>query len=307
MLNTMYCNFGATPSYSETPEEKKARLKKQAEEEKRREEEEKAFRKMIIKRALIWVWAIILLAIFFNSWFIVEPWYEWFTVTLWRINQTVYSDWLHIKTPFITKSVKYNIQTQKLDAKADASSKDLQNVAATIVVNYKFKESEVVKLYKNVWKEEKVAEKIITPAVQEVFKAVVAKYSAEQLITERSAVSKDIEDNLNKRLESYWVQIQLFNIVNFDFSKSFNDAIEAKVTAEQEALAEKNKLEKVKYESDQKIVAAEAQAKAIEIQAKAIQNQWGKEYVQLKWIEKWNWQLPTTMAGEDASLLIMKQ
>lgn len=90
-------------------------------------------------------------------------------------------------------------------------------------------------------------------------------------------------------------------------SKSFNDAIEAKVTAEQEALTQKNKLEQVKYESEQKIVAAEAQAKAIEIQAKAIQHQWGAEYVKLKWIEKWNGQLPTTMAGDDTSLLIMKQ
>jgi len=296
---------GSTPSYQETEAERKARLKKQAEEEKKREEEERAFRKLVIKWSFIWVWALLILAIFFNSWFVVQPWYEWFTVTLWKVNQTVYSDWLHIKVPFITKAVKYNVQTQKLDAKADASSKDLQNVAASIVVNYKYKESEVVKLYKNVGKEEKVAEKIITPAVQEVFKAVVAKYSAEQLITERSAVSKDIEENLNKRLQAYWVEIQLFNIVNFDFSKSFNDAIEAKVTAEQEALAEKNKLEKVKYESDQKIVAAEAQAKAIEIQAKAIQTQWGAEYVKLKWIEKWNWQLPTTMAG-DADLLIMK-
>jgi regulator of protease activity HflC (stomatin/prohibitin superfamily) len=263
------------------------------------------WKSVVIKWCIIAAIALLFIIIICKSWFIVEPWYEWFTVTLWKINQTVYSDWLHLKTPFITKSVKYNIQTQKLDAKADASSKDLQNVAASIVVNYKYKESEVVKLYKNVWKEEKVAEKIITPAVQEVFKAVVAKYSAEQLITERSAVSKDIEENLNKRLQAYWVEIQLFNIVNFDFSKSFNDAIEAKVTAEQEALAEKNKLEKVKYESDQKIVAAEAQAKAIEIQAKAIQNQWGAEYVKLKWIEKWNWQLPTTMAW-DADLLIMK-
>lgn len=294
-----------TSSFRETEAERNARLKKQAEEEKKREEEESAFRKLVIKWSFIWVWALLLLAIFLNSWFVVQPWYEWFTVTLWKVNQTVYSDWLHIKVPFITKAVKYNVQTQKLDAKADASSKDLQNVAASIVVNYKYKESEVVKLYKNVGKEEKVAEKIITPAVQEVFKAVVAKYSAEQLITERSAVSKDIEENLNKRLQAYWVEIQLFNIVNFDFSKSFNNAIEAKVTAEQEALAEKNKLEKVKYESDQKIVAAEAQAKAIEIQAKAIQNQWWAEYVKLKWIEKWNWQLPTTMAW-DADLLIMK-
>lgn len=172
----------------------------------------------------------------------------------------------------------------------------MQTVDATIVVNYKFKESEVVNLYKNVGKEERVQEKILEPAIQEVFKSVVAKFSAEQLITERSAVSKEIESTLNKRLESYGIQIQSFNIVNFNFSKSFNDAIEAKVTAEQNALAEKNKLEQVKYEAEQKVVAAEAQAKAIEIQAKAIQNQGGKEYVNLKWIEKWDGKLPVTVA-----------
>lgn len=261
-----------------------------------------------MKKFMVWCWSVIILLLLicgFNSLFVVEPGYNWFTVTLGKVNQTVYTDGLHFKTPFITKSVKYNIQTQKLDAVADASSKDLQSVGATIVVNYKYKESEVVNLYKNVGKEEKVADKIITPAIQEVFKAVVAKYSAEELITKRSEVSKDIEETLNKRLDTYGVQIQLFNIVNFDFSKSFNDAIEAKVTAEQEALAEKNKLEKVKYESDQKIVAAEAQAKAIEIQAKAIQNQWGKEYVNLKWIEKWDGKLPVTVAWWDSSFIMM--
>ena len=296
---------GSTPSCQETEAERKVRLKKEAEEKKKREELEKEEMRKMIKWSCIWVWAIILLFLFFNSWFIVEPWYNGFTVTLGKINQTVYSDWLHIKTPIITKAVKYNIQTQKLEAVADASSKDLQTVSASIVVNYKYQESSVVTLYKNVGKEEKVAEKIIQPAVQEVFKSVVAKYSAEQLITDRSKVSQDIETALNDRLKTYWIQIQAFNIVNFDFSKSFNDAIEAKVTAEQNALAEKNKLEKVKYESEQKVVAAEAQAKAIEIQAKAIQTQWGAEYVKLKWIEKWNWSLPTTMAW-DADLLIMK-
>lgn len=300
MYNTMF-NYTST----ETEAERKARLKKEAEDRKKREELEKEEMRKMIKWSCIWLWAIILIILFFKSWFIVEPWYNGFTVTLGKINQTVYSDWLHLKTPIITKAVKYNIQTQKLEAVADASSKDLQTVSASIVVNYKYQESSVVTLYKNVWKEEKVAEKIIQPAVQEVFKSVVAKYSAEQLITDRSKVSQDIETALNDRLKTYWIQIQAFNIVNFDFSKSFNDAIEAKVTAEQNALAEKNKLEKVKYESEQKVVAAEAQAKAIEIQAKAIQTQWGAEYVKLKWIEKWNGQLPTTMAW-DADLLIMK-
>ena len=298
-------NIGSS-AFPETDAERKERLKKEAEDRKKREELEKEEMIKMIKLSCIWVWVLILIVLFFKSWFIVEPWYNGFTVTLWKINQTVYSDWLHLKTPIVTKAVKYNIQTQKLEASADASSKDLQTVTASIVVNYKYKESEVVNLYKNVWKEEKVADKIIQPAVQEVFKSVVAKYSAEQLITERSEVSKDIESALNSRLNEYGIQIQLFNIVNFDFSKSFNDAIEAKVTAEQNALAEKNKLEKVKYESEQKVVAAEAQAKAIEIQAKAIQHQWGAEYVKLKWIEKWNWVLPTTMAWEDTSLIIMK-
>ena len=308
MYNTMFNDFNnLTRSYTstETEAERKARLKKETEDRKKREELEKEEMRKMIKWSCIWLWAIILLFLFFNSWFIVEPWYNGFTVTLGKINQTVYSDWLHLKTPIITKAVKYNIQTQKLEAVADASSKDLQTVSASIVVNYKYQESAVVTLYKNVGKEEKVAEKIIQPAVQEVFKSVVAKYSAEQLITDRSKVSQDIETALNDRLKTYWIQIQAFNIVNFDFSKSFNDAIEAKVTAEQNALAEKNKLEKVKYESEQKVVAAEAQAKAIEIQAKAIQTQWWAEYVKLKWIEKWNWQLPTTMAW-DADLLIMK-
>lgn len=297
-------NMGSS-AFPETEAERKARLKKKAEDRKKREELEKEEMRKMIKWSCIWVWALILIVLFFKSWFIVEPWYNGFTVTLGKINQTVYSDWLHLKTPIITKAVKYNIQTQKLEAVADASSKDLQTVSASIVVNYKYQENAVVTLYKNVGKEEKVAEKIIQPAVQEVFKSVVAKYSAEQLITDRSKVSQDIETALNDRLKTYWIQIQAFNIVNFDFSKSFNDAIEAKVTAEQNALAEKNKLEKVKYESEQKVVAAEAQAKAIEIQAKAIQTQWWAEYVKLKWIEKWNGQLPTTMAW-DADLLIMK-
>lgn len=257
---------------------------------------------------MVWCWSIVALLLVicgFNSWFVVEPGYNWFTVTLGKVNETVYTDGLHFKVPFITKAVKYNIQTQKAEWTTEASSKDLQTVDATIVVNYKFKESEVVRLYKNVGKEEKVQEKILEPAIQEVYKSVVAKYSAEELITERWTVSKAIEDALNKKLESYGIIIQSFNIVNFNFSKSFNDAIEAKVTAEQEALAEKNKLEKIKYESDQKVVAAEAQAKAIEIQAKAIQNQWGKEYVNLKWIEKWDGKLPVTVAWGDSSFIMM--
>ena len=89
-----------------------------------------------MKNFMVWCWSIIVLLLVicgFNSWFVVGPGYNWFTITLGKVNSTVYTDGLHFKTPFITKSVKYNVQTQKLDATADASSKDLQSVGATIV------------------------------------------------------------------------------------------------------------------------------------------------------------------------------
>jgi regulator of protease activity HflC (stomatin/prohibitin superfamily) len=63
------------------------------------------------------------------------------------------------------------------------------------------------------------------------------------------------------------------NIVNFNFSPEFNQSIENKVKAEQDALTEKNKLETVKYQAQQKIEQSKAEAETIRIQAEAIKSQ----------------------------------
>ena len=76
----------------------------------------------------------------------------------------------------------------------------------------------------------------------------------------------------------------------FHFSKVFNDAIEAKVTAEQNALAAKNKLEQVKFEAQQMVEAANGKAKAIQVEASAIAN--NPLVLQLRALEKWNGILP---------------
>ena len=95
--------------------------------------------------------------------------------------------------------------------------------------------------------------KVIDPAIQEVVKAVTAKYTAEQLITKRAIVTDEIQTQLSSKLGASDIQVTSVSIVNFDFSQSFNQAIEAKVTAEQNALASKNKLDQVKYEAEQRI------------------------------------------------------
>lgn len=123
-----------------------------------------------------------------------------------------------------------------------------------------------------------------------------AQYTAEELVTKRSEFS----DRVNKELISQFYErnntvLENFQVVNLEFSDQFTQAIELKATAVQNAEASKNKLVQVQYEAQQQIESAKAQAETIRIQAAAITQQGGKDYVQLKAIEKWNGSLPTSM------------
>lgn len=202
---------------------------------------------------------------------------------------------IHFKVPFVEKVIDMDIRTQKEQVEATAASNDLQNVNATIAVNYNLNEGSAGKIYSSVGVDYKTV--IIDPAIQEAVKASTAKYTAEQLITKREEVREDIKDLLKARLISQGIQVTEVSIVNFKFSDSFESAIEAKVTAEQQALQAKNKLEQSKYEADQAIATARGQAEAIRIQAEAIHNQGGAEYVELQAINKWKGDLPQYLGG----------
>ena len=91
--------------------------------------------------------------------------------------------------------------------------------------------------------------------------------------------------------------MQNVNLVNFGFSKAFDQAIEEKVTANQKAATAENNLKRTRFEAEQRIAQAEGEAKAIAIQSAAVEKSGGQGYVQLQAISKWDGKLPTTMAG----------
>lgn len=197
---------------------------------------------------------------------------------------------LHVINPFTTDIVKMDITTQQLAVPAGAASKDLQSVSTQVSVNYNLDSGKVVDIYREL-KNEYVA-RVIEPSVQEAVKGATAKYTAEELVTKREEVKATIYQDLKNRLATRDIVVTEVLITNFDFSPAFNEAVEAKVKAEQDALASKNKLEQTKYEAEQKIVSATADAEAIRIQAEAVNSQGGADYVQLQAIQKWNGQLP---------------
>lgn len=232
---------------------------------------------------------------------IVSPGYRALVVTFGRVDDAVLQEGFHVISPF-SNTVHMEVKTQKIETGASAASKDLQTVNATIALNYHLNDSVLVGLYKNVGKE--YESKLIAPAIQESVKAATALFTAEEMVTRRSEVSDKIREVLSGRLDDGYFDVEAINIVNFDFSPEFNAAIERKVTAEQEALASKNKLEQVKYESEQRVVQAKAEAEAIRIQAQSVSQQGGADYVKLKWVEKWDGKLPTTSLGEGTSVII---
>lgn len=235
-----------------------------------------------------------------SSFWIVSSWEVWIKYHYGSI-QEVINEWTYFINP-ITEDVEIvDIKTQKLEIETSAASKDLQTVTTSIALNYAVDNKLVMNLYREIWSD--YVARVINPTMQEAIKSATSKYTAEQLVTKREAVKDWIKSRIMTKLNPLWIKVQELNITNFKFSAEFDNAVNQKVKAEQDALAQKNVLEKVKYEAQQSIEKAKAEAESIKIQAQSVSAEWGADYVKLKWIEKWNWSLPTTTLGNESNIL----
>lgn len=244
------------------------------------------------------IFFLIALFILFGSIYTIGAGERGVLLTFGKPSEVAQGEGLHFKIPLIQKVVKMDVKVLKYDTQASSASRDLQIVSTEVTLNYHIRPETVTSLYRNIGVN--YQDKIIQPAVQEVVKAVTAKYTAEELITERPSVKEAIDIALQERLSESNVIVDTISITNFDFSESFNEAIEAKVTAEQNALAAKNKLEQIKYEAEQAITQAKGQAEAQSLLAKSVTKdtiEFKRLEIQQIAIEKWNGQLPQVTGG----------
>lgn len=220
--------------------------------------------------------------------------------TFGRVHTDVLAEGAHFVAPWVRVHEVPISTTMASAEKSEAGSRDLQSVHANITVNYHVEAASARELY-ILNPSLNYEAQFVVPAIYETFKAVVAGYTAEELVTKRAEVSANISRALNSKLSLYHISVQNINLVNFGFSRAFDAAIEEKVTASQKSETAKRNLERVKYEAEQRIAQAEGEAKAIAIQAAAIEKQGGAAYTQLKAIEKWDGKLPTYMTSDAAT------
>ena len=245
--------------------------------------------------------ALVVVILLFSSFTTIKTGEVGIRVRLGKVVNTKTNEGINFKIPFIETIERMNVKVQKVEVNANSSSKDLQVLDEVVAVNYRIDSKKAKSLYKNVGTGYR--EVVLEPAIQESIKAVTSRYTAEELITNRSEVSKKCMDELSKKVNKYGIIVSDFNITNFSFSQEFDKAIEEKQVAEQKVLTAKQELEREKIEAEKKIVAAEAEKKANELKQQSLTD----NIIREKFIEKWDGKLPTVMGGNnmlDVSKLI---
>lgn len=206
------------------------------------------------------------------------------------------------------KLSNFSIRAEQADIEgAEGSTSDTQPVKVSMTVRYSIATDRVAEVFEKYSHDGDLSSYVQT-ATQEIFKAVTARYTAPDLISQRAKVSGDINSALREKLTLYGAQVINIDMRNFAFSDSYMRAINDKVTQEQLRLAAENKLKTVEAEQKQKVAVAEAEAKAtvatataqaesIRVQSNALAQ--SKEILDLKRIEverikaeKWDGRLP---------------
>ena len=241
-------------------------------------------------------------------------------LTWGKVEDRIMDEGLNFKIPFTQTVVLMNTQIQKAESTEATATADLQEVSTTVVVNFRLNPNRVNEIYTDLRQD--YVNRVIKPNIEESIKAATSEFRAEELVTRRADVKATLDDILTERLAIFNIDVVSVSLTDFQFSASFSAAVEAKVTAEQQALVSKNELEQIRYEAQQQIIQAEAaknatirraegEAQAVIIEAEAtaqaieiITQQMTDEYANYLWLQQWDGKLPAVMTKDEQGLMI---
>ena len=253
------------------------------------------------KLAIVWsVVAVVVMVLVFGTFRIVPAGSRGVLLNFGEAVE-IRNEGLNFKIPIVQSIVKMSVQTQKYEALATAASKDLQDVRTNVALNYHLSPDSVLSTYRDLSID--YSDRVINPAVQEVVKAVTAGFTAEELITKRPFVKDKIDMTLAERLSKYGIVVETVSITEFAFSEEFNRAIEAKVTAQQQALKAENDLTRIRVEAEQQIASAQAEAEGYRLINEQLKS--SPAALQAKWIEKWDGNLPQVVTSDNSGMMFM--
>lgn len=257
------------------------------------------------KYVLIAIILFLLIILLFNSFTIVNEGYIGVKYRFGRIERSDLTAGLNIHIPFIEEIVQVDTREQVYAVETDAYTSDTQSVQSLqLKLNYCYDGTKLSDIIRNIGISN-VETKLLVPNVQKIAKDAIGKVKAEQLVQSRADVTAEIQQSLTGILNEYGIVVTAFAIENLNFDTAFEESIQAKVIAEQDALKMENKTKAIEEEGKQTVIAAQAEADSKKIAAEAeaeairlIQEQLANSpnYTDYLKIERWNGVLPQVVS-----------
>lgn len=208
---------------------------------------------------------------------------------------------MHYRLPILTGKWTYDVKDRISTTSESAASYDLQVVDTTITVRYHPDPQDLQRIHQTIGTAYET--KVIKPAVAESVKSCTAKFTYTEMVQNRAAVKECMVTIIEERLLEESIITDTVDIVNYSPPQEITDAITLKEAAKQEAQRQEALKEAEQAKADQKVIAAQAEADAARIIGEQV-NENGDAYLFLQWLQKWNGELPITMVGDDAGLLL---
>jgi prohibitin 2 len=219
--------------------------------------------------------------------------------TLGKVSEENYTAGVYIVFPLTTSIIQMDNRIQKIEDKTEVYSKDVQQASVSYALNYSLDPQSSVDIYTKVgidW-----PFKLIPQVVTSSMKNVIGQWAALDLISNRNKAALDIEQLIAEQLKPRGISISGFALTNIDFQPQFEQAVEAKMVAVQNAEMAKNQTVQVEEQAKQRVIAAEADAKAMQIKTDALTK--NQSLIMYEAVQKWNGELPKIMSGGGGTLL----
>lgn len=189
---------------------------------------------------------------------------------------------MHLNIPWVQRPEIFDVRTRPHAINSVTGTNDLQMVNLTLRVLSKPNKEELPTIYSRLGKD--WDERVLPSIGNEVLKAIVAQYNAEQLLTQREKVSGQIRETLTARARQFHIELDDVSMTHLTFGREYANAIEAKQVTQQEAERSKYIVQVAEQEKIAAVVRAEGESTAAQLISDAM-SQSGDGLLQLRRIE----------------------
>lgn len=149
------------------------------------------------------------------------------------LKQKVYGEGLHFKIPFLQDPIHFDVRLTPNVLETKTPTKDLQNIEISVRILFKPNDQSLYYIYKDQGKN--FSDRVIPSITHEIIKSVVARYNADQLLTQREKVSLEIKQGLINKANEFNLIFEDVAIIHIEFSREYREAIESKQVSQQMA------------------------------------------------------------------------